>query len=314
LYFRLRTELYRKRQKDLTKLVEIRTSELLQTNQQLLEHQLRLEEQSHELKAQSENLMNTNNLLIEKQNFILEQTKKLEQTNEQLSVLNATKDKFFSIIAHDLRNPFNVLMGLSEIMYKSYNKLTVEKIKKYSEIIFMSAKSGYNLLENLLQWSRAQTGNINFEPTKVQLQVVAEETLALLEGAAERKNITINQQIGSGTIAFADESMVMTILRNIISNAIKFCNENGTINISAELKDGVVEVSVSDNGVGIPAGTIKKLFRVDSTISTKGTSNEQGTGLGLLLCKEFVEKHNGKIWVVSEQSKGSDFRFTLPVP
>jgi signal transduction histidine kinase/ligand-binding sensor domain-containing protein len=314
LYFRLKTELYRKRQEQLTSLVEKRTEELLLSNQKLLEHKMRLEEQSQELQAQRENLLMTNNLLIEKQDFILEQSKKLEHSNEQLSVLNATKDKFFSIIAHDLRNPFNVLMGLSEIMFKNYNKLSPDKIQKYSEIIYLSAKSGYNLLENLLQWSRSQTGNIAFDPTKVQLQVIAEETVALLEASAERKNVTIQQNIGPDVVAFADESMVMAIFRNLVSNAIKFCNENGTVKISAYLGgNGSIEVSVSDNGVGISKDIIDRLFRIDSTISTKGTFNETGTGLGLLLCKEFVGKHNSKIWVISEENKGSDFRFTLPI-
>lgn len=313
LYFRLRTQLYRKRQEQLTELVEKRTAELLQSNQELLENKLKLEEQSHELKSQRENLLDTNNLLIEKQELFLEQSKKLENTNEQLSLLNATKDKLFSIIAHDLRNPFNVLMGLSEIMFKNYNKLSVDKIQKYSEIIFLSAKSGYNLLDNLLQWSRSQTGTLAFDPTKLQLQVLAEETLALFEGSAERKNITINQQIGPDIIAFADESMVMTILRNLISNAIKFCNENGSIIISASYIKGMVEISISDNGVGIPKNVIDRLFKVDSTISTKGTSNEPGTGLGLLLCKEFIDKHKCKIWVESEVGKGSVFKFTLPI-
>jgi signal transduction histidine kinase/ligand-binding sensor domain-containing protein len=312
-YFRLKTQILRIRQAELKKLVEMRTAELLNSNKKLTENKIQLEEQSIKLQAQSENLINTNNLLVEKQNLILEQTEQLRKTNEQLSLLNATKDKFFSIIAHDLRNPFNVLMGLSEIMYKG-NNLSAEKMKKYSEIIYVSSKSGYNLLENLLQWSRSQTGNITFEPTIINLQNIAEETIELLEGAAERKNLTINQEIGPEITAFADEIMIQTILRNLISNAIKFSNENGIITISAVNTNNLIEICVEDNGIGISEDALNKLFKVDTTISTKGTLNETGTGLGLLLCKEFVDKHNGRLWVESQVKVGSKFKFTIPTP
>jgi len=198
-------------------------------------------------------------------------------------------------------------------MYRNYDKISLEKIKKYSEIISLTSKSGYNLLENLLQWSRSQTGTIAYTPLKLQLAVVVEETLDLLTAAAEKKNIVINQNISPEIWVYADEGMLMTILRNLISNAIKFTPEGGTITLNAKEKDFMVEISVSDTGVGITPDAIEKIFRIDVNYTTKGTNNESGTGLGLIVCKEFVEKHEGKIWVISEVNKGSTFFFTLPI-
>jgi PAS domain S-box-containing protein len=286
---------------------------LSETNVLLEERQQQIEEQSEELRVHSENLTDINKLLVNKQQLILKQTEQLQEKNEQLSILNATKDKFFSIIAHDLRNPFNVVTGFTDILLKRFDKLPPEKIKKYHEIINVSSKSGNYLLENLLQWSRSQTGSIAYFPSKTDLLAVTEETLALLEGDAERKSISIQQLIDPNIIVFADENMVRTIFRNLISNAIKFSNEKGIITINFAILGQMVEITVADTGVGIPPDSLKLLFRVDTTITTKGTAKETGTGLGLILCREFVEKHNGKIWVESEVGKGSAFKFTLPL-
>ena len=293
--------------------IEEQSEELKLTNEQLTENQVRIEEQAEELRAHSENLKDINDLLVDKQEIILQQSEQLKKTNQELSLLNVTKDRFFSIIAHDLRNPFNVVSGFSEILLKNFDKLSPAKIRKFHEMIHTSSTAGNNLLENLLQWSRSQTGRISYEPVKLNLLALAEETFRLLESDAERKNISIKQLIEPEITILADENMIKTIFRNLISNAIKFTGEEGTITLKSKIDNQMVIVSIADTGMGIPPETINKLFRVDTIITTKGTAKESGTGLGLLLCKEFVEKHCGKIWVESELGKRSEFKFTIPL-
>jgi PAS domain S-box-containing protein len=293
--------------------IEEQSEELQLTNERLLEHQARIEEQAYELRAHGKNLKDKNDLLVEKQQLILKQSEQLKATNQELSLLNATKDRFFSIIAHDLRNPFHVVSGFSEILLKKFDELSPEKIHKFHEIIHISSTNGNNLLENLLQWSRSQTGGISFKPANHNLMAIAEDTIKLLEIDAKRKHITIQQSIESHLTVYADENMIKTIFRNLISNAIKFSGEEGLITLKSQTDNHMAKVTVADTGMGIPAETIKKLFRIDTIVTTKGTANESGTGLGLLLCKEFVGKHGGSISVVSEPGKGSTFSFTLPV-
>jgi len=306
IIYYLRIESYRNKQNELTILVKQRTQEISNANDNLRERQTRIEEYTEELKTHTENLQEANNLLISKQILIETQTK-------QLSILNSTKDRFFAILAHDLRNPFHTVSGFAEILINDYRKMPFEKIERFLNLIYSSSNSGKNLLENLLQWSRSQTGRISHEPVTLNLSAMADETITLLEGHAIHKNIIIHSSINQDIMVFADENMVKTIFRNIISNAIKFTPENGTITITATMDDLQVEITVSDTGVGISYENIPKLFRIDTSVSTKGTSNETGTGLGLILCKEFVEKHSGKIWVESEIDKGSKFKFTLPI-
>jgi signal transduction histidine kinase/ligand-binding sensor domain-containing protein len=309
----LRTSLYRIREKELKKLVQQRTIELETSNELLVERQYHIEQQAAELQVQTENLMETNELLMEKQALISAQTEILEETNKQLSLLNATKDKLFSIIAHDLRNPFHTVMGFSELLITSFEKLPVEKTKKYLHLIHTSSTGGNILLENLLQWSRSQTGKINFEPEVLDLSDVANQVAIFLEIDAHRKNIVIHNLIETGTFVYADPNMLLTIIRNLISNAIKFTGENGEIKVLSLNDTHFVEISVADNGVGISENDQLNLFDINKNISTKGTNEEKGTGLGLILCKEFVERHNGKIWVESAPGKGSKFKFTIPV-
>ncbi len=330
----LRIAFYRRRQKELTTMVKQRTYELLKTNRLLTERQLRIEEQSEELKtineqllarqakieeqseeisSNSANLKDINNQLIEKQKLVLKQSEQLKETNQQLSILNATKDRFFSIIAHDLRNPFNVVSGFSEILLKNIDNLPAEKVHKFLDMIHASSLNGNYLLENLLQWSRSQSGRISFEPSELNLFAIVEENIRLVKADAERKHIQFQQLIDPDVTVFGDENMIKAILRNLLSNAIKFSYEKGTIIIKSSTNNQFVEITVADNGVGISKETIDKLFRVDSTITTKGTAKEPGTGLGLIICKEFIEKHNGKIWVESVVGKGSEFKFALPL-
>ena len=236
----------------------------------------------------------------------------LQLQKKNLSELNATKDKFFSIIAHDLRSPLNQLIGLSEILQNMIKSDQSEDAIRMVNIINESAKSGRMLLENLLEWSRSQTGSINFNPESLDLSVVTQEIVELVAQNAMQKEISIVSKVKSGTHAFADSNMVKTILRNLISNSIKFTFNGGKILLGAKILKDKVTYSVTDNGIGIGEDDIKKLFRMDVNPKTIGQSKEKGTGLGLILCKEFVEINGGEIWVKSEFGKGSSFLFTLP--
>jgi PAS domain S-box-containing protein len=237
----------------------------------------------------------------------------LQENEARLSELNATKDKFFSIIAHDLRSPFNSILGFSNILAEQIKEKNYEGIESYANILQNSAQRALSLLLNLLEWSRSQKGLIKFSPEYVELVGLINEITELLNGSAAQKSISIIKEIPRNVHAFADIDMISTIMRNLISNAIKFTNPGGQIVIFAEQKPDKIFISVSDNGVGIKIEAIGKLFRIDASSSTKGTNNETGSGLGLILCKEFVEKHEGKIWVKSEFGKGSQFCFTIPV-
>lgn len=236
----------------------------------------------------------------------------LRENEARLRELNATKDKFFSIIAHDLRSPFNSILGLSEMMVKQARENDFEGMSEYAEIIRTSSQHAMNLLINLLEWSRSQTGRIEFSPEYIDVFTQINEVSQLLAESANQKSIAILKQIPRNTLVFADKAMLGIILRNLISNAIKFSHPGGEITISAEKKDVELLIAVEDHGVGIKNLGLEKLFRIDQTYSTLGTQNEMGTGLGLILCKEFVEKHGGRIWVESELGKGSKFSFAIP--
>ncbi len=303
--YSLRVKFYRKKQQMLVTLVKQRTFEIAQANGNLLERQTQIEEQA-------ENLKKANGRLMDNHQLIEAQAQQLKNTNQQLSILNSTKDRLFTIIAHDLRNPFQIVKGFAEILMKDYKKLPFEKIDKFLSMIYTSSNNGSTLLENLLQWSRLQTGRLLYDPTHVAITPIVCETLSLLEANAIQKNITIRQLIDTELIVFVDENMLKTVLRNLISNAIKFTPNGGFINLKATSDSKQVEICVEDTGIGIPPDILPLLFQIENTISTQGTAREQGTGLGLIVCKEFIEKHNGKIWVESIEDKGSQFKFTLP--
>jgi PAS domain S-box-containing protein len=232
--------------------------------------------------------------------------------NEQLTLADSDKDRLMSILAHDLRSPFNALLGLSELLTQNIRKYDIDKIEKLVNHIYKSAQNTYNLLDDLLLWARSQSGKIPYEPQNLRLADICKDIVENLELNADTKNITINHFVTDEMNIFADIDMLKTILRNLISNAIKFTNIGGQINIRCEQTNSKITISVSDNGVGIAAEVIDKLFEISHIHTTKGTSNESGTGLGLLLCKEFVEKHGGEIWAESEEGKGSTFYFTIP--
>ena len=217
----------------------------------------------------------------------------LEYTKE-LQYLNASKDKFFSIIAHDLKNPFVSLLGFAEILLEDYNELTDEERNEYISNILEVSKSSHQLLDNLLQWSRAQTGRIEYCPMELDVCQIVNECIQLLKSPARKKGIQLISNVPEGSMVFADRDMLLTIVRNLATNAIKFTTNNDKVFIATKQYDSDnTEVMVTDTGLGMDDETLSKLFRIDVHHSTKGTCDEIGTGLGLILCKEFVEKNGG---------------------
>lgn len=231
----------------------------------------------------------------------------------ELKELNATKDKFFSIIAHDLKNPFNNILGFSELLKEEVRDNDLDAIEQYSNLIYSSAHQTFRLLENLLDWANTHRGHMIFCTEKLSLKEIVADTSDNLNQFAVKKNITIENTITEDIDVPADRNMFKSILRNLITNAIKFTPINGKIELSSTVHDQQVEISIKDNGIGMDELTREQLFRLDVNHSTLGTNDEKGTGLGLLLIKEFVRKHNGNIFVESEPGRGSTFKVVLPL-
>ena len=238
-----------------------------------------------------------------------------EIKNSELSLieLNATKDKFFSIIAHDLKTPFNSIIGFSELLVDNVKENDYDKVAEFAGIILQSSKRAMDLLINLMEWSQLQSGRMDFNPELFDVSMLIDEVILLLKGIADQKSITIENQLTRSVQVFADMEMISAVMRNLISNALKFTQTGGCISISALSKENEVIITVSDNGVGLPEDRINKLFILSESYSTPGTNKEKGTGLGLILCNEFIKKNNGLIWVESEIGKGSSFSFSLPL-
>jgi len=236
----------------------------------------------------------------------------LVQSEQHLREANATKDKFFSIIAHDLKSPFNSLIGFSELLYEEYDQFDEEEIREFINQIYINATNSLKLLDNLLQWAKSQTGGIKSAPEYLGINNLVFETIGLLKAASNNKNIKLKTDLQENCIALADRDMVLAILRNLLSNAIKFTYPGGEVIISSKQVEKKVRISIADNGTGISPADQEKLFRVDQKLRNPGTANEHGTGLGLILCKEFIEKNDGEIWLESEEGKGSIFYFSLP--
>ena len=233
--------------------------------------------------------------------------------NELLLKLNAEKDKFFSIIAHDLRSPFSGFLGLTQIMAEDLHSFTMDEIKEIAVNLRNSAANLFRLLENLLHWARIQQGLIPFNPEVLPLLTIVSESVDMILESARSKVIEIDYDIPDDLIVLADCNILQTIIRNLVSNAIKFTHKGGNISISAKVADGnSVEIEIKDTGIGISKNMIEKLFRLDAQNGRRGTEGELTTGLGLMLCKEFVEKHGGRLWVESTEGKGSKFYFSLP--
>ncbi len=238
---------------------------------------------------------------------------KLIESEKELLELNSMKDKFFSIIAHDLKNPLASFKDITCLMAENYNEFSETERLEFIELMKDSSKQIYSLLENLLQWSRSQTGKIIFDPDQIDIKMIADSTLSLLKIHSDNKKIRLINNIEKSLYAFGVANMISTVIRNLVSNAIKFTDENGEIRLKAKPEGDFVRVSIIDDGVGMKAGDMDKLFRIDVNHSTIGTGDEKGTGLGLILCKEFVEKNGGKIWVESKRGVGSTFSFTVPL-
>ena len=239
--------------------------------------------------------------------------KALKESEINLRELNVTKDKFFSIIAHDLKSPFNSINGFCEILMEQIKEKDYLGIDQYAAIILDSSQRAMDLLMNLLTWARSQTGAIQFNPIMIDLNALIHNVVVMSNDTARLKSIIINTNLPDNVEVFADIEMLDAILRNLISNAIKFTHQEGEIVISVDPESENCKITVADNGVGIKKDAIDKLFRIDASHKTTGTNQEIGTGLGLLLCKEFIDKHNTKIWVESEVGKGSKFYFTIPL-
>jgi PAS domain S-box-containing protein len=237
----------------------------------------------------------------------------LFEQKEELQKLNSEKDKFFSIIAHDLINPFNSIINFSNLLEGHVKNKENEEIEEISKIIHRSSNRMMNLLVNLMEWSQSKTGRMEFVPTHFEMEDLINDAILLFDETAKQKNISILKSIKLSKPILADRNMLFTVVRNLISNAIKYSNIYGIINITVEENKGVLDVSVSDNGVGMEYERIQKLFQLNEIYSTLGTEREKGTGLGLILCKEFIEKHNGKIWVESTINKGSVINFSIPI-
>lgn len=241
-----------------------------------------------------------------------ENARKMSELNDNLRDLNLSKDKFFSIVAHDLRSPFSALLGFSEYLSQNIDELTTEEIKEYTGRIHKSLLNVFKLIENLLQWSRLQTNRLEFSPVSFSLNSLIEDIIEIYHGSAVHKGIKLIDLTPENINIRADKDMIETVIRNLISNAIKFTEREGSITIKAARYPGYTEVEVEDTGIGISHEDQSRLFKLDENITTIGTEKEKGTGLGLIISREFVEKHGGTLRVESTPGKGSRFIFTLP--
>ncbi|MCK9209905.1 MAG: PAS domain S-box protein [Ignavibacteriaceae bacterium] len=237
----------------------------------------------------------------------------IKQKNEQLVNLNSEKDKFFSIIAHDLKSPFQGFLGLTQIMAEEARSFSADDWTKFGKEMHQTANNLFALLKNLLEWAQMQKGSMSFQPKELSLSDMIAENVETIKRRSEQKGITVINEATGFINAYADEKMINSVLLNLLSNAIKFTKRNGTVTVKAnKVAEKMIEISVSDTGVGMQKSVVEKLFKIGEKTGSKGTEGELSTGLGLLLCREFVEKHGGKIWVDSEEGRGSTFYFTMP--
>ncbi len=236
----------------------------------------------------------------------------LEETKSELAEMNASKDRFFSILAHDLKTPFSALIGLSQIMVDDFEELDQDEVKDFINSINMTSKAVYGFLENLLNWARIQTGRMDYDPEYFILGQLISPILGLLRSAIDKKEIVFSLELPENLGIFADRNMIETVIRNLLSNAIKFTPAKGNITISASEQDHGVVIRVKDTGIGMDEEKVGNLFRLDKNISSLGTDQEEGTGLGLILCKDMVEKNGGMISVESAPGEGSEFIIKFP--
>lgn len=236
----------------------------------------------------------------------------IEEVVKQLHILNAQKDKFFSIIAHDLKNPFNAIIGYCELLMMEVVEKDYKSAEEYAGIILDSSVRAMDLLGNLMQWAESHTGRIIYNPKRIVLNEVVNEVTDMFDQIAQQKEIRIKKDFSGDIEVLGDKEMLATVVRNLVSNAIKFANPGGEILIFTKKESEKVTLAIKDNGVGISHQNLEKLFRIDSNFTSLGTKNEKGTGLGLVLSKEFVERHGGEIWAETEKGVGSTFFISLP--
>ncbi len=270
-------------------------------------------EQNKKLHQLNREITDLHRELIQKKKSLENTLKQLNTTNEELKELNATKDKFFSIIGHDLKNPFNSLLGMNDLLIQNADKYSPEKVRHFAEQMHNSAKSAHNLLENLLEWARIQRGELEPDLKEVDPVEVINEVKELTEPLANSKDINVQTVPEGNDPVLADKEMLKTVLRNLVTNSLKYTYSQGIVIINTQRLEHHLQFTVSDTGIGIPPEYLNRLFEIECNLSQEGTEKEKGTGLGLILCKEFVEKQGGKIWVESELGEGSDFHFTIPL-
>ena len=232
--------------------------------------------------------------------------------NDQLQKVLAEKDAFFAIIAHDLKSPLSGLLGMTGLLVEDFEGLTMHELRQLAREMGLSVQNLYNLLENLLEWSQMERGMASLEPSPCFLAELVNSNLDLLQAVAEQKKITLRNAVAADTLILADQPMLNTVLRNLIANAIKFVEPGGSVDVSARKDGAMVAVTVQDNGIGMDRKTLTGLFALEKKVKRRGTAGEKGTGLGLMLCKQFIEQHGGNIWVESEPDKGTTVFFTLP--
>jgi signal transduction histidine kinase/ligand-binding sensor domain-containing protein len=293
----LNTKRLIKEKQKLEQVINERTSEIIK--------------QKEEIILQKDAITEKNQALEERRNALELALKEIHTKSHQLEVLNATKDKFFSIIAHDIKGPLNSLTGFSDLLIANINSLSQQEILTIAKNLNAAVKNTYVLTENLLTWARAQMNTLESNPQQVNLKELIENTINILRPSANAKHLTLHLEINPEHQVYADMDQLRFIVRNLISNAIKFTPKQGFISIHSSEETHFIHICVSDNGVGIPEENLNKIFSIDSKSTTTGTEGEKGTGLGLLLCKEFAEKNKGKIWAESKYAKGSKFFLSL---
>lgn len=290
------------------------------THLELQEFKRNTARQNLDYQKLNEKLQQTNDLLLRSQEDTLREAERLKESNEQLTISeekfkqsNAMKDRFFSLISHDLRSPLGAIKLQLEMISSMADQLTKEEIVSMIQTLEEAANRTFSLLENLLHWSRVQQGREEFNPESIELSSLVEDSISLHSINSLKKEITVIKRIHEDLIVYCDGNMISTVVRNLLSNAIKFTPSGGQIVIIASAEGDFATVSVADTGVGMDEESLAKLFRIDVSFSMPGTENEKGTGLGLILCKEYIERNGGKISVSSTIGLGTAFRFTVPL-
>ena len=237
----------------------------------------------------------------------------IQLNSERLAAINSTKDKFFSMISHDLRSPFHILLNFSQMLLEDADKLSREQIKHYADTLYKSISNLYGLLENLLNWSLVQRDKISFEPQELNLTFVIDQAFEIVSTTALKKEIVLVNGVLQDTLVFADKNMLTTIIQNLVSNGIKFSHRGGSILVTAVKSEDELVLIVSDKGVGIKESDLQALFEQNGNLQTSGTEREKGSGLGLALCREFAKRHGGSLEVISHPGEGSRFFVSFPV-